>query len=88
VTNPAYSVTAVTATRSLLFAGCGKVKFTTVGSNAVLLGGSGFVYGSTDEALASLNPGASFEIEFKADAEVYAVCPPGQASSIRIIRWF
>jgi hypothetical protein len=87
MSNPSVSVVAVTDTPTLIFSGCGKVQFQVISSTGT---GYALVYGPTNAvsiaSAASQIPAAPYE--FKAEGEIYAVCPAGSTANVRIVRVF
>ncbi len=88
--NPTIAVVSVTDTASQVVSEPGKYRFQYQGPNAVFLGTA---------SLTSALPAAAYffqvsssnsfvDIEFEADAELYAVCQPGLTSSLKVIKWF
>ncbi len=82
--NPDISVVNVTDVPTLIFSGTGKVAISNFSGN-IRIGGSGVVYANNsthfDIALGTM-------VEFKADAELYAIRDTGLSGNVRIQRWF
>ncbi len=88
--NPTIAVVSVTDTASQVVSEPGKYRFQYQGPNSVFLGTSALTSAAAPAAvLVLVSPSAGvFEIEFKADAELYAVCQPGLNSSLKVVKWF
>jgi hypothetical protein len=88
--NPTIAVVSVTDTASQVVSEPGNYRFQYQGPNPVFLGTSALTSAATPAAvLVLVSTSASvFEIEFEADAELYAVCQPGLTSSLKVVKWF
>ena len=81
--NPEITVVPVTDVPTLVFSGCGSVSLATVISNTPV------VYGGPDLSFSGSNTQFSgVQRTFSANAQIYAVCPPGATNTVKVTRWF
>ncbi len=86
--NPEITVVTVTDSPTLVFSGCGKVTCSNIGANSPNYGKADVVASGGTNWLQKLFAQDSFEKEFRANAEVYAICSTGQTTTVRVTRWF
>jgi hypothetical protein len=85
MTNPQITTVTITSTPTLVFSGCGNVRLNQVSGSAYVVGGANVQYIGGAHTWFSAGNG----VEFKADAELYAVCAfPGDTAVVRVERWF
>ncbi len=90
MSNPSISLVSVTDTASLVVSEPGKYRLQYVGPNAMFLGTSAITSALPSGAIffAVSTSNGFVDIEFEADAELYAVCQPGLTSSLKVVKWF
>lgn len=88
MTNPEITTVTVTDTATLVFSGCGKVSVDNIGANSPNYGAASVLPSGATGWLTKLFAQNSFEKEFEADAQVYAVCGTGLSTTVRVTRWF
>lgn len=91
MSNPTIQHLTVTDTAQQVVSEPGKYFFQSVTFGGIVyLGDSGVSQSAPQNVWTNVqtNSAVTFTAEFEADAELFAVAPPGQSYTLKVVRWF